>query len=257
MIQVTADGLTDVGNVRKNNEDAFLVRAALPLLVVADGVGGQAAGEVASNLFVSNCEYEFENARDQVRDPSLLIKRCFHNANRKIIDYTDTAPDTRGMACTAEVLTFSDGDYVVGHVGDSRTYLIRDGRIQLITRDHSYVQEQLDLGLIKPEEAETHRLRNAIYRAVGFETELDVDIIRDRVRDKDLFLLCSDGLSDMVPDDQLLHLATGPGNLAERVKSLVAAAKAAGGRDNITVVLAEARVEPTLTQKIGSMLGLN
>jgi protein phosphatase len=254
-MQIAAEGKTDVGNVRKNNEDAFLVRVALPLFVVADGVGGAAAGEVASRLFVSSCEYEFEAAREQVRDPALLIKRCFHNANRKIIDYTDTAPDTRGMACTAEVLTFSDNDFVIGHVGDSRTYLLRDGQIGLITKDHSYVQEQLDLGLIKQEEADTHRLRNAIYRAVGFEEDLDVDIIRGRVKDGDIFLLCSDGLSDMVPDEDLLAIAGTHDDIGKRVDALIAAAKAGGGRDNITVVLCQAVVQPTLTRKLSQILG--
>ncbi len=255
-MQIAADGRTDVGNVRKNNEDAFLVRVALPLFVVADGVGGSAAGEVASQLFVSSCEYEFEAAREQLRDPAMLIKRCFHNANRKIIDYTDSAPETRGMACTAEVLTFLDDEYVVGHVGDSRTYLLRDGQIGLVTKDHSYVQEQLDLGLIKQEEADTHRLRNAIYRAVGFEPELDVDIFRGRIRDGDVFLLCSDGLSDMVPDDQLLALAGGAGEIGGRVESLIAAAKTAGGRDNITAVLCQVYAPPSLTQKLSQILGL-
>lgn len=254
-MQIAADGKTDVGNVRKNNEDAFLVRVPLSLFVVADGVGGSAAGEVASQLFVSSCEYEFEAAREQLRDPALLIKRCFHNANRKIIDYTDTAPETRGMACTAEVLTFLGDEYFVGHVGDSRTYLLRDGRIELVTKDHSYVQEQLDLGLIKPEEADTHRLRNAIYRAVGFEPELDVDIIRGRAKDGDVFLLCSDGLSDMVPDDQLLALGGAPGDIQDRVAALIAAAKSAGGRDNITVVLCQVNLPPSLTQKLSQILG--
>ncbi len=253
-MEIAADGLTDIGNVRKNNEDALLVRTALPLFVVADGVGGSAAGEIASQLFVSNCEYEFEVIKGHSQNLDLVIKRCFQNGNKKIIDYTDQAPETRGMACTAEVLTFTDSEYVLGHVGDSRAYLIRGDRIAPITKDHSYVQEQIDLGLIKPEEAETHALRNAIYRAVGFEAELDVDIFRGRVKDHDIFLLCSDGLSDMVEDDQLLAIASAPGDLSARVKALIDAAKVAGGRDNITAVVCEVRVPPSLTQKITSLL---
>ena len=253
-MEIAADGLTDIGKVRKTNEDALLVRVALPLFVVADGVGGSAAGEIASQLFVSSCEYEFEAMRGQSQNLDLVIKRCFQNSNKKILDYTDQVPETRGMACTAEVLTFSDGEYVVGHVGDSRVYLIRDGRIEPITKDHSYVQEQLDLGLIKPEEAETHTLRNAIYRAVGFEPELEVDIFRGRVKDHDIYLLCSDGLSDMVEDAQLLAIASAPGDLSTRVKALIEAAKAAGGRDNITAVLCEIRVPPSLTQKFTALL---
>lgn len=255
-MELLADGLTDVGNVRKNNEDAVLVRADLPLFIVADGVGGSAAGEIASRLFVTSCEYEFENAKAQRQDAELIIKRCFNNANKKIIDHTDQAPETRGMACTAEVLTFEDGKYIVGHVGDSRTYLIRDGKIVLITRDHSYVQEQLDLGLIKQEEADTHSMRNAIYRAVGFEEELRADIFRGRVKDGDIYLLCSDGLSDMVSDEDLLALAKSPGDMAVRVRALIDAAKAAGGKDNVTVALCQVAVAPSLTQKITAFLGL-
>lgn len=253
-MEIAADGLTDIGNVRKNNEDAFLVRVNLPLFVVADGVGGSAAGEIASRLFVDSCEYEFEANDGQSRNLELVIKRCFQNSNKKILDYTDRAPETRGMACTAEVLTFNAGEYVLGHVGDSRSYLIRDDRIEPLTKDHSYVQEQLDLGLIKPEEAETHALRNAIYRAVGFEPELEVDIFRGRVKDRDIYLLCSDGLSDMVEDEQLLAIAGGSGELSARVKALIDAAKAAGGRDNITAVLCEVRVPPSLTQKFTALL---
>lgn len=255
-MEIIADGLTDVGNVRKNNEDAYLVRADLPLLIVADGVGGSAAGEIASRLFVTSCEFEFEAAKIQNQDPEVIVKRCFNNANKKIIDHTDQAPETRGMACTAEVLTFDGSEYVIGHVGDSRTYLVRDGKLSLITRDHSYVQEQLDLGLIKPEEAETHALRNAIYRAVGFETDLRADIFRGRVKDGDIYLLCSDGLSDMVSDDDMLALAKTPDEISARVRALVDAAKAAGGRDNITVALCQVAVAPSLTQKITTFLGL-
>lgn len=254
-MEIAADGITDVGNVRTNNEDAYLVRASPPLFVVADGVGGAAAGEVASQLFVSACEYEF--AAVQGEDLALIVKRCFHNGNKKIIDYTDQAPETRGMACTAELLTFTDSEYVIGHVGDSRTYLIRDACIELLTKDHSYVQEQLDLGLLKPEEAETHQWRNAIYRAVGFEADLDVDLLRGRVKDGDIFLLCTDGLSDMVPDVDLLSISSAADNISTRTQALIAAAKKAGGRDNITAVLCQVSILPSLTQKLTSMLGLD
>ncbi len=255
-MQIAAEGRTDIGNVRKNNEDAYLVRIGLPLFVVADGVGGAAAGEVASQLFVSSCEQEFEAAGESPSDLSALIERCFQIGNRKIIDHARSAPETQGMACTAEVLTFSNNEYIIGHVGDSRTYLVRDGMISLVTKDHSFVQEQLDRGLLTEEEAENHRLRNAIHRAVGFEEQIQVDIIRGRVKDGDIFLMCSDGLSDMVSDEDLLALASAKGDVGRRADALVTAAKMGGGRDNITVVLCQVVVQPSLAQKLSQFLGL-
>ncbi|MDH4275312.1 MAG: protein phosphatase 2C domain-containing protein, partial [Gammaproteobacteria bacterium] len=143
-----AFGVTDVGCVRQNNEDALLVRKDLPLFLVADGVGGAAAGEIASRLFCEHCAAEFESFLGWSSDHSTLLRRVFTNANRAILEYTRDHPETKGMACTAEVLTFIGNDYYLGHVGDSRAYLIRNQQITQITKDHSFVQEQLDLGLI-------------------------------------------------------------------------------------------------------------
>lgn len=236
-MELKAIGNTDVGCVRKNNEDAFLVREDIPLFVVADGVGGAAAGEVASSLFISSCEYEFDNLSDKHLDGNLIITRCFQNGNRKILNHVEQFPETKGMACTAEVLTFSENQYIIGHVGDSRTYLVREGQIEQITKDHSYVQEQLDLGLLAPQDAKTHWLKNAIYRAVGIEENLQVDRYHGQVRNGDIFLLCSDGLSDLVPPEELLSIVDSQPLLEDCVQQLINQAKSYGGKDNITAIL--------------------
>lgn len=236
-MQLTAYGITDIGCVRKNNEDAFLVRKDMPLFVVADGVGGAAAGEIASQLFVSSSEYEFEAYSGNSFDADVLMARCFQNGNRKILDHVERFPETRGMACTAEVLTFGKNQYIIGHVGDSRTYLVRDGGIEQLTKDHSYIQEQMDLGLLAPEEAQQHWLRSAIYRAVGLEEEVEMDRYNGRAKNGDIFLLCSDGLSDLLGKEDLLSIIGNSGSLQDSLQGLIDEAKARGGKDNITAIL--------------------
>lgn len=238
-ILVNGVGLTDVGCKRTNNEDAYLVREDLQLFVVADGVGGAAAGEVASQIFVDSCEREFSQYSGWSEDYGPLIRRCYGNANQNILDHSKQHPETKGMGCTAEVITFRNGEYFIGHVGDSRAYLVRDGILQQLTTDHSYVQEQIELGLINKEEAETHWLRNAIYRAVGHIDELEVDILNGKLREGDIFLLCSDGLTDMVSDEEILEIASENLPLMTRVNRLIETAKKYGGLDNITAVLCQ------------------
>ncbi len=238
-MEIQAYGISDVGCVRDTNEDSFLVRDDLSLYIVADGVGGAAAGEVASRLFVDNCEEEFALYSGWNEDYKLLIARCFDTANRRVIDHTREHPETKGMGCTAEVITFKKGMYYLGHVGDSRTYLIRNGHLERLTRDHSFVQEQIDLGLLKPEEAKSHWLRNAIYRAVGHQEDLEVDLISGKVKPGDQFLLCSDGLTDMVAEDKILNIIDTDAPLETRVAALIEAAKNNGGRDNITALVCE------------------
>lgn len=253
-MDVISWGMTDVGCVRTNNEDAFLIREDLCLYVVADGVGGAAAGEIASDMFVSNCAEEFESYSGWNKDFRMLITRSFQNGNRKLREHMQSNPETQGMGCTAELITFAGNQYFIGHVGDSRTYLIRDGELEQLTKDHSYIQEQIDLGLIKPEDAESHWLKNTIYRAVGGAEELDVDLIYGRVKDEDIFLMCSDGLTDMVEDSQIREILTaGEGDLQQRAEQLVDAAKQGGGNDNITVLLCQVSMN-SISEKVSSYI---
>ena len=244
-MEIQACGLTDVGRQRKNNEDAVQVREDLRLFIVADGVGGAAAGEEASRIFVESCTTEFSADSGWNRDYGPLIARCFINANQHIRDHAKNHPETHGMGCTGEILTFFDGDYYVGHVGDSRTYMIRDEQIVLLTKDHSYIQEQIDLGLVTEEEAETHWLRNAIYRAVGHKEEIEADIITGKVKDGDCFLLCTDGLTDMVSDKRILEIVTADASVDDRARALIDEANVNGGKDNITALLCQVSGAPS------------
>lgn len=238
MLRITCAGKTDVGRKRSNNEDAIIVRSDLGFLAIADGMGGAASGEVASSLFI-------ETASELMSVPNCngigaeSIQRAFLMANDRILKRARENSLHEGMGCTAELLVFYDQGYILGHVGDSRTYLARGGKLRQITKDHSLVQDQLDRGLITQAEARTHSMKNVIVRAVGVGQALAVDIIRGKTQAGDLFLLCSDGLSDMVEDDSIYRLLTLPLTLEERAAELVQAANAAGGHDNITVALCE------------------
>ncbi len=240
MSKIISFGKSDVGLRRSNNEDAFVLKPELGFAAVADGMGGPAAGEVASRIFIETAVDVFSASPPQPeQQASELIQKVFRFSNEKILFAAADNPQRRGMGCTAEVLAFHDQGYVAGHVGDSRTYIFRGKNLKQITQDHSIVQEQLDQGLITPAEARRHSLRHVILRAVGIKETLAVDLIRGKTLPGDIFLLCSDGLTDMV-EDALIRKALIPhSDLNQKVDRLIELAKSAGGRDNITVVLCE------------------
>lgn len=236
MKTISAGG-TDIGLRRKNNEDAYVTRPDLEFFAVADGIGGSAAGEVASRIFIGTAQEVFEEGYFADADLSALVQESFRLANERIQESMEANPEHRGMGCTAELVAFRGDRYIVGHVGDSRTYLLRDGNLRRITRDHSLVQDQLEQGLITEEEAKRHRLRNVVLRAVGIEQSVALDLIKGKSLPGDIFLLCSDGLTDMVEED-LIHEALISGRtVANMVMGLIESARAGGGNDNITVVL--------------------
>jgi serine/threonine protein phosphatase PrpC len=243
-VRTEAVGRTDAGRVRPNNEDAFLVRDDLTLYVVADGMGGAAAGEIASQIFVQTAEEVFLNGLKRGMDRASLVLAVFEVAHERIKDDARRRPPHSGMGCTAEILTFEKDRYYLGHVGDSRTYLW-DGRIlHLLTRDHTYVQQQLEDGVISDEEARHHRLRHILSRAVGHEDTIEVDQPSGFVRPGALFLLCSDGLTGELTDDEIVKALQRYNTVAERADCLLSNAREAGGRDNITVVLSRVIGEP-------------
>ncbi|MCX8117576.1 MAG: Stp1/IreP family PP2C-type Ser/Thr phosphatase [Desulfobacterota bacterium] len=240
MFEIRSYGRSDPGLKRANNEDAFLIKPELNLFVVADGMGGAAAGEVASQIFIDTALEVFSTSILRPgEESSRSVQKAFQLANEKILKYSATHPHHQGLGCTAELITFSNQTYVLGHVGDSRTYLLRKGELRQLTRDHSYLQAQIDQGLLQKEEAKHHPMRHVILRAVGIEEALALDLIRGRVFPGDLFLLCSDGLTDMVEDDEILNLLHSSLRLDQKGEGLIDLAKAAGGKDNITVVLCE------------------
>ena len=240
MPEINFVGKSDSGLKRRNNEDRFMVRSELGFCLVADGMGGAAAGEIASRIFAETTLELFSSSAGRSEKETIeLVQRAFNFANERILSHVKKNPHHKGMGCTAELMAFSDKGFVIGHIGDSRTYCLRDGQLKQLTQDHSLVQNQIDQRLITPAEARNHPLRNVILRAVGIKKKLALDLIRGITFSGDLFLLCSDGLSDMVDDNQIRNILFPTAPLLQKVEKLIESANAAGGYDNITVVLAD------------------
>ena len=242
--------LTDVGRKRKGNEDSHCVNPEQKLFVVADGMGGHAAGEVASKIAVDSIN-EFvclTSGDDEITWPFGLddgmsydgnrLKTAIRHANRKVLDATKEKSEYEGMATTVAALLV-DGDQAnIGHVGDSRIYCFGDGALEQLTSDHSWVNEQLQSGIISPDQARNHPLRNVVTRALGGKLDLAVDMQSRTMRQGELLLLCSDGLTTMVPDSRIeAILGEAAGDVEKAATALVDAANDQGGEDNITVVL--------------------
>jgi protein phosphatase len=222
---------SDLGRQRQGNEDNYYVRA--PLFVVADGMGGAQAGEVASELAVR----QFERGLPDGREPADALVGTIKEANAEIHEQARTDPDRAGMGTTVTAAYVHGDTVVVAHVGDSRCYLLRDGDLIRLTRDHSLVGELVARGKLTEEEAESHPQRSVITRALGAYPDVEVDIEAFPARAGDVFLLCSDGLTGMVHEPELKQLLGGERSLQDIGRTLIAAANEAGGRDNITVIL--------------------
>ena len=222
---------SDTGRRRRRNEDNYVV--APPLFAVADGMGGAQAGEVASQLAASAVEGGDSDGLQGVERIDALIQE----ANRRIFDRASTDPTASGMGTTMTVALVEGMTVAIGHVGDSRAYLVRAEQMEQLTEDHSLVNELLKSGKLSEEEAQIHPQRSVITRAVGTDPDVDVDGFTIEAEDGDVFLICSDGLSDMVEDEEILELVhEHRDNLDKAVKALVSAANRGGGDDNITAV---------------------
>jgi protein phosphatase len=233
-------GKTDTGRVRSNNEDTFMLDPEMVYCLVADGMGGAAAGEMASLIFAQTTAELFSCPKPATEQELVdRVQAAFRDANDRILDHVASHPEHKGMGCTAELLAFTDTGFVVGHMGDSRTYRLRQGSLKQLTKDHSLVQDQIDQGLITEEQARSHRMRNIILRAVGVRPSPALDTLRGPIFSGDLFLLCSDGLTDLIEDREILRVLLPDGHIASKADQLVEMANAAGGKDNITVVLAQ------------------
>ena len=228
--------------IRSGNEDSFSVDADTErgLFVVADGMGGHAAGEVASEMAVQILQRELIDLRDLEGAPaSEQVMNALRRANKAIHDRTIAEVDKQGMGTTASVLIVAGHRYLIGQVGDSRVYLLRDGALRQLTKDHSYVQEQVDAGFLTPEQARYHPYSNVITRCVGASPEVEPDVYTGEVRVGDLFLVASDGLTGMVDDrrlQQLLLARVAPDRL---VHLLISEANGRGGLDNITAIVVQ------------------
>jgi len=225
--------LTDTGRRRRHNEDAYVCEP--PLFAVADGMGGAQAGELASNLAAAALRDEGSRGGGEERVDELI-----QEANRRVYERQTQDSSATGMGTTMTVALVEDGHVAIGHVGDSRAYLIRDGKLEQLTEDHSLVAELVRSGKLSPEEAESHPQRSVITRVLGTDPSVDVDTFSIQTRAGDLFLLCSDGLTSMVDDGTILReVERNRDDLPAAAKALVRAANKGGGEDNITVVFFE------------------
>jgi protein phosphatase len=242
---------TDTGRARSNNEDSVAVEEAAALVVLADGMGGYNAGEVASGMVTSFIKTELGrwlleasgNASDA--DVRRAMDICVDNANRAIFNAANSNPQYAGMGTTLVVGAFRDTRLLMGHVGDSRGYRLRNGRLVQITRDHSLLQEQIDAGLITAEQAAFSSNKNLVTRAVGVEDTVLLEMHLHDVLPGDVYLLCSDGLSDMLDDETIGQLLLANDTLDEAGAALIDAANDAGGKDNIAVILVRHRTGNT------------
>ena len=241
---------TDCGRVRSNNEDAVAAAPDSGLAILADGMGGYNAGEVASSMATTLIRDSMARwlakagPHAQTTDVRKALEASVQEANLAILDASLQQPQYAGMGTTLVVGVFLGERLVLGHIGDSRCYRLRHGNLQQITRDHSWLQEQVDAGLMTPQEAARSGNRNLVTRALGVDADTHVEINEFQVEPQDLFLLCSDGLTDMVEDHELLLLATAPLSIEEKAALMIDTANALGGRDNISVLLVQAGAAP-------------
>jgi protein phosphatase len=243
-------GMTDTGKVREHNEDTIAFDADIGLLVLADGMGGYNAGEVASGIAVKTIvnlvreSVDRQDLRTVDREsgmsrPSIILRDAIHRANKIIYQTARTQPNCEGMGTTVVSALFFDNRASIAHVGDSRLYRLRSDKFEQVTMDHSLLQELVDRGFYSAEEAQRAANKNYVTRALGVEANVDVEVQEVPVQKGDFYALCSDGLSDMVEDDDIhLTLSTFGANLDTVAKQLIQLANDNGGRDNISVVMA-------------------
>ena len=241
-MQLSVAAGTDVGRIRAGNEDSLYADADRErgLFIVADGMGGHAAGEVASEMAVQIVARDLSDVRDLTKpDSGTRMGEALKAANRAIYERTIQEAEKQGMGTTASCLLVGQGRYVIGHIGDSRVYLLRDGVFRQITKDHSYVQEQVDAGFLTPEQARYHPYSNVITRCVGANAAVEADVLTGELRNGDLYLVASDGLTGMVEDPQLKRILESRQTPGRMVDSMITEANRRGGLDNITAIIVQ------------------
>ncbi len=261
MNELLMAGLTDPGKIRPENEDCIAAKPEIGLAVVADGMGGHQAGEVASSMAVDLITRYFLDAFSKSRDggknaendTSLEVKitnEAIQLANSAIYEVAHARPDCAGMGSTIVVTVFYEDKICVGHVGDSRLYRFRMGILEQMTEDHSVVQELLNRGLVSPDEAHTTIGKNLVTRALGVDPTVEPDVCEETLMDDDIYLLCSDGLNEVLADGDIeLILTESSRDLEHAVRQMVAMANERGGPDNISVILVRTGESFTRSQK--------
>lgn len=266
-MEISGFGASDIGCRRERNEDSYLINSNHNLYVVADGMGGHLGGEYASKLATATLE---EVISDLSIDPDITLqsdmevrpgdykgylKYSISVASMRIYEKSANDPSLHGMGTTIVALMFAEGKAYYANVGDSRCYLVRAGKIKQLTEDHSLVGEQLRAGVIKPAEVKNHKLKNIITRSVGFQEDVDVDVNVKPVKVGDKFVLCSDGLSNMVPNEDMVAVVSEL-SPKDACNQLIELANKNGGDDNITVVVAEILSTETVPQGDEDTIGL-
>jgi len=234
----TADGLSDCGRVRDHNEDTFRIASKQGLFAIADGMGGHAAGEVASALAVDtlfSCLAPEEGGAAACTCEDL--QQAVSEANRVVYENAQQNPERKGMGTTLTFMCWSESGCHFGHVGDSRAYRLRGEDLIQLTRDHTWVNMQVRAGVLSPEEAEHAQMRHVLVKALGTQEDVEADVVPVDVLSHDRFLLCSDGLSDLVDEENLRRIMVSKGSPAETASHLVELANTLGGKDNITAVV--------------------
>ena len=237
---------TDPGRARENNEDSVAHDPATHLGVLADGMGGYNAGEVASGMATAFIKSEMARWLSEAgkqattREVRRALEICVDNANRSVFSAANANPQYSGMGTTLVVAVFQDAKVLLGHIGDSRCYRMRQGDMVQITKDHSLLQEQIDAGLLTVEQAATSSHKNLVTRALGVEDAVLLELNEHAVEAGDLYLMCSDGLSDMANDAEIAIILASETTMVQKADRLVALANELGGRDNISVLLVQA-----------------
>lgn len=244
-MQYTFWAKTDPGRARANNEDSVAFDAATQTLVLADGMGGYNAGEIASGMATAFIKSEMSRWLVEaghaatLREVRRAMEICVENANLSIFNAANANAAYSGMGTTLVVGVFRDDKLLLGHIGDSRCYRWRAGQLQQITKDHSLLQEQIDAGLITPEQATHSTIKNLVTRAVGVDDLVLLEVNEHVVQAGDVYVVCSDGLSDMIDDAAIARIVQSERDLEQKATDLIDAANANGGRDNISVILVE------------------
>jgi serine/threonine protein phosphatase PrpC len=258
---ITIMGLTDTGIVRNKNEDSIGFDSSLGLVVLADGMGGHRGGEVASSMTVDTVIDKLQQSLPEINSgevdeasgfsrESICIQDAVVEANQLVYQAAEANPDHKGMGTTVVVLQFYNNSFSLAHIGDSRCYRLRAGKFDQITKDHSLLQELIDRGFYTPEEARKSMNKNLVTRALGIDPIVMPDLQEDIVLKNDIYLLCSDGLTDLVEDEDIyLTIKKFSANLEEAAKQLITKANQKGGKDNISVMLC--RIEDDFSSRKG------
>ena len=250
-MNLKAVGVSHVGRQRQHNEDSYLVADAARLYLVADGMGGHAAGEIASRIAVDSISEFIQHTKEDdgtwphaydehYSKTTNKLMAAVRLANTRVLEAMRKDARLRGMGTTVVACLADDQLMAIAHVGDSRAYLIRDGQLSRLTNDHSWVFEQVQAGMLTEAEAEKHPLRNVITRALGGALSVNPDAAEVETKSGDVVLLCSDGLTGMVPEDEILRLVTETDDLDQACQKLIDTANEKGGLDNVTAILVKA-----------------